>query len=137
MNTNNLTKLVAVVSGLIVAVILTSGVAWAQESQAINFETQFPFMVGQHQYPAGRYDIVQEGSSLSILTLRPTSPGQSIILPILTRLAEQKGTEAQIVFDKAADKYFLAEIHIPGFDGFAIQGAPGEHTHVRVSGKKK
>lgn len=42
------------------------------------------------------------------------------------------GSEPQIVFDKTESEYYLAEVHIPGIDGFDIRHAPGEHSHTRV-----
>jgi hypothetical protein len=58
------------------------------------------------------------------------------LVRVITRLADLGGTEPKIVFDKTEKASYLAEVHLPGMDGFDVQHAPGEHSHTMVPAKQ-
>jgi len=112
---------------------LVTTVASAQGEKRINFETSFAFLLSGKEMPAGRYQFeALPGQGPSMLTLRNLQTNEKTAVKAITRLADLGGSEPQIVFDKTESEYYLAEVHIPGIDGFDIRHAPGEHSHTRV-----
>ena len=94
----------------------------------------FAFVAGSTELPAGDYEIRvlnQDGNQLAILRL---ADRQTFNVPVITRISAREGKTAQVVFDKS-DKNYMAEVYLPGIDGFHLQGAPGKHTHTKVVGK--
>jgi hypothetical protein len=127
-----------VVIGIAVMVFgLVAVVASAQGEKRINFETSFAFLLNGKEMPAGRYQFeALPGQGPSMLTLRNLQTNDKTAVQAITRLADLGGSEPQVVFDKTQDAYYLAELHVPGIDGFDLQHAPGEHTHARVTAKQ-
>jgi len=117
------------------AVLLSGGLAWAGDE--VVAKVPFAFIVdGTKTLPAGRYDIKAEGSNQAPVTIRNLDNGKENALMVQTRLAQTGNSEPTVVFDKAEDgTYYLSEVHMPGIDGFAFQGAPGKHTHAKVTAK--
>jgi len=116
---------------------LVAVVASAQGEKRINFETSFAFLLNGKEMPAGRYQFeAQPGQGPSMLTLRNLQTNDKTAVKAITRLADLGGSEPQIVFDKTQNEYYLAEVHIPGIDGFDVQHAPGEHSHTKVPAKQ-
>jgi hypothetical protein len=114
---------------------LAGGLAWA-ESGGVTFTIPFDFFVKDHPLPAGTYQIRPSGSNHNQLTVQDTSTGKTVVTPVLTRLSSFGGSRPKIAFDKTEDgKHYLSEFHIPGMDGFAIQGAPSAHTHEILDAK--
>jgi len=123
------------VLGVLAAVVLfglLSGAVFAQTGKMV-VSIPFSFMVDGKSYPAGRYEIFEESMQLR---LRNLDNNQGGFARVLTRISSASGGETRIVFDKAGDESYLAEIHIPGRDGYHLQGAPGPHTHVLVKASK-
>lgn len=127
-------------SGVIgVAVVLLGLVATAAPAQdvgTITFEIPYAFVVNGNEMPAGGYDLRLQRNSPVVLILSSLETKERIYVQSLTRLADMGGTEPRIVFDKVGNTYFLSEVHVPGIDGFHMQGAPGEHVHARLTGKR-
>ncbi len=122
---------VAVLVGLI------AGVASAQGGKKVAFETSFGFVVNDKVMPAGRYEIeALTGQGPASLVIRSIGTGDKMLVKTITRLADLGGKEPKIVFDKTADAQYLAEVHVPGMDGFDVQHAPGEHGHTMVTAKE-
>ena len=110
-----------------------AGVASAQGAKRVAFATTFSFILNGKEMPAGRYELeAQPGLGAAQLVLYNAETKEKTIAKVITRLADLGGTEPKIVFDKTADAQYLAEVHIPGMDGFDVQHAPGEHSHTRV-----
>jgi hypothetical protein len=127
----------AVIGIAVVLFGLVTAVALAQGEKRINFETSFAFLLNGKQMPAGRYQIeALPGQGPSMLTLRNLQTNDRMTVKPITRLADLGGSEPQVVFDKTQDAYYLAEVHIPGIDGFDIEHAPGEHSHAKVTAKQ-
>ena len=123
----------------VVAVLvgLVAGVASAQGTKKIAFETSFGFVVNDKVMPAGRYEIeALTGQGPTSLVIRNLGTNDKMIVKTVTRLADLGGKEPTIVFDKTADAQYLAEVHVPGMDGFDVQHAPGEHGHTKVTAKE-
>jgi hypothetical protein len=127
-------QFLAVVAVCAVVLGLAGTLVWA--AGAATVDIPFSFFIKDKEMPAGRYEISVEGSNMNRLVIRAKDGGQTSMVPVLTRLADTGAKEPMVVFDKANDKYYLSEVHLPGKDGFAVQGAPGKHTHETVSGKE-
>jgi hypothetical protein len=130
-------RFVSVVGVAVVLFALVAGVASAQSAKKVQFETSFSFLVNDKEMPAGRYQVealMSQGPTP--LVLRNLKTNESVAVKVITRLADLAGSEPQIIFDKTQDAHFLAEVHYPGMDGFAIQGAPGVHGHEKVAAKQ-
>jgi len=126
-------RFVSVVGVAAVLFGLVAGVASAQSAKKVQFETSFSFLVNDKEMPAGRYQLeAVSGQGPSMLTLRNLQSNSSTVVKVATRLADLGGKEARIVFDKTKDASYLAEVHIPGIDGFDVQHAPGEHGHTTL-----
>lgn len=117
---------VAVVAGL-VAVVL--GVADASAQGVVRFTTDFAFMVGQKELPAGTYTLRTTGDNLQFETIEGAANQVSADVPVQTRLGEDPVPQTNIVFDVAGGKYYLSEIQVPHQDGYLVGWAPGPHTH--------
>jgi hypothetical protein len=119
---------------VLTCLVLGSALLYAQSYQA---RIPFAFSVGNELHPAGTYTVVYDKSNLKSLSLRQQS-GPAINVPILTRLAsrEMLKQEAQLVFDDVDEKYTLAELYIPGMDGFYLGSVLVEHKHVIVNAPK-
>ncbi len=103
--------------------------------EALTASIPFPFKAGGKDLPAGTY-LIQAPMS-GELVIRNEDTGETAFAPYLSRLSAKDVVKAEIVFDKTEDQYYLSEIHLPGIDGFELVGAPGKHTHVRVTVGKK
>jgi hypothetical protein len=130
-------RVISVVGVAVVLFGLVAGVASAQSAKKIQFETSFSFVLNDKEMPAGRYQLeAQSGQGPASLVLRNLGTNDKTIVKVITRLADLGGSEPKIVFDKTVDKQYLAEVHIPGIDGFDVQHAPGEHSHTKVTAKE-
>jgi hypothetical protein len=130
-------KTLGVISAVVVVIGLVAGVASAQATRKAEFEVAFAFFVNGKELPAGTYQLeAQPVSSPLALSLYSRQGNAKTIVKVMTRLADLGGSDVRIVFDKSKDAYYLAEVHVPGMDGFDIQGAPGEHVHEKVTAKK-
>ena len=111
---------------------LMSGAVFAQAAKMI-VSIPFSFMLDGKSFPAGRYEIHEESTQLRVRNL---DNNESAFARVLTRISQTSEGETRIVFDKAGDESYLAEVHIAGRDGFHLQGAPGPHTHVMVKASR-
>ncbi len=119
--------------GICLGVLLLVGsTAWA--GIVVDVKVPFAFMVKGKEMPAGNYEISEGGQDNEAVTVQNLDTGASVMEMITTRLANMGETEAQTIFDKAGSTYYLSEVRVPGLDGIALAGAPGKHTHTRLSG---
>ena len=126
-------QFVGVVVGAVV-LGLAASLAWAAASATV--QIGFSFTVKGKEFPAGRYEFRPEGPNQNHLTIRNLDTGETQVLPVLTRLADTGSAKAQIAFDITDGKHYLSEVHIPGTDGYAFQGASGQHSHAIVTQKE-
>lgn len=119
---------------VLMCLALGSALICAETYQA---KVPFAFNVAKKVHPAGTYTVVFDQASPKALSLRPQS-GPEVTVPIVTRLSprETAKQEAQLVFDEVDGKYTLAELYIPGMDGFYLGSVLVEHKHVTVNAPK-
>jgi hypothetical protein len=125
-------QVLATVGVGMVALALAGTLAWAAGSAMVNIP--FDFIVKDKKMPAGRYEITPDGPEQSRLLIQKVGGTESLAVPVMTRLADMGTTQVRVVFDQVGEKDYLSEVHFPGRDGFALQGAPGKHTHRVLNG---
>jgi|OpeIllAssembly_1097287.scaffolds.fasta_scaffold2637688_1 hypothetical protein len=118
------------VIAVLACLALGSSLLYGQSYQA---KIPFQFTAGNMVHPAGAYTVFYDKSKPKVLSLHPQS-GPVIGVPVLTRLSprEQLKQEAQLVFDEVDGKYTLAELYLPGTDGFYLGSVLVEHKHVII-----
>ena len=124
-----------VISLLTILTVAGSFGAIAQTALTVRVDAPFSFVAGTKTLPAGEYSF-QPSADEREMIVRNQKTGESVFVPVLTRLGQRSGNEAEVVFDVAANEHYLAELHVPAVDGFAFKAAPGKHTHVGVKAKK-
>lgn len=125
-------RFVGIVLAIALGLGLAASVSWAAGPVVV--KTSFSFFVKDKEFPPGTYELLPQGQDLGRLAIRSTSGGDMMILMVTTRLADLGLRQAQVVFDVADGRHYLSEVHAPGMDGYALQGAPGKHTHATVMG---
>jgi len=119
-----------------------SAVAYAQGIFKITFE----FKVGGTKFPAGEYVVAQKGEGQ--LSLRKEPNGEEVLIPFKQRMEQPKPAiqEPQLVFDVVGNfepsyteymtDYVLAELWLPGEDGFLVNILKGAHQHQTIKGQR-
>jgi len=100
---------------------------------AIHADISFDFRIDKEVLPAGTYSFDMKNPDVVII--RNVKTGKSVMPSVLTRTSQIPGDDAQVVFDKVGQEYYLAELHAVGMDGYHFKGAPGPHSHVIVRSK--
>ena len=114
---------------LVASLFLFSTVAATFAQKSLQANIPFAFKVGDKQLPAGNYQFTRDTNDQSI---RVVSQKDSAVTLVLTRLAAGIHTtpqDAHVVFDKMGEQYWLAEIWIPGIDGFDLHNMTEKHEH--------
>ena len=95
------------------AVIMLAAAANAQTSHRIEINVPFDFVAGQKQMPAGHYTVRRiRVDSESALLIRGEGKGTEAV--VLTNSGGEDPTGASLTFRQHGERYFLAQISIPG-----------------------
>jgi hypothetical protein len=115
--------------------VLGGSAAYAQDVAIVKMP--FAFVVDNKTMPAGTYEFSVNLSDPNLIMMAPQK-GASVVMPVITRLAEQ-GTpsQARIVCDKVGDKYYVSEVWLPSEDGFLVKDTKEPHTHHIIKGETK
>lgn len=135
-------RLVFIAGGIIIFGMMAGAVAaYAQGT----FKIPFKFQVGGNKLQPGEYLVGQKDDQH--LFLRQISTGTEVLVDFTKRLEQPKPpmTEPQIVFDMVGNfepsyteyvtEYRLAELWLPGQDGFEVSILKGAHGHQTVKGQ--
>ncbi len=125
-------QLVAVLAIVMVAGLLC---AVAQQATKAVAEIPFSFIAAGKTFPPGPYQF-SLGKLPNQILIRNTKETESVTVAVATRLSPKPGEEPVIVFDKVDNDHYFSELYLPGRDGYAVQGAKGEHTHVQLKAKQ-
>ncbi len=110
------------------------------------FKIPYPFQAGSTKLPKGEYTIVQKDNAQ--LTLRQEATGKEFPVPFTKRLPQPKPplADPQLVFDMVGNfapsyteyvtDYVLAEVWLPGADGFLVHTMKGAHKTQTIKGQK-
>ena len=127
-------------------------IVWALVAGAVpalaqgTFKIPYKFQAGGANLPKGEYSIAQKDDSH--LTLRQESTGKEIEVAFTKRIAPPSPPPdgPQIVFDVVGNfapsyteyvtDYVLAEVWLPGAEGFLIHSMKGAHKTQTIKGEK-
>lgn len=110
------------------------------------FKIPFKFEAGGKKFSAGEYWMAQKDDKH--ISLRKDPGGEEVLIPFKERLAQPKPPlqEPQLVFDMVGNfepsyteymtDYVLAEVWLPGENGFLIHTTKGAHQNQTVKGQK-
>jgi hypothetical protein len=95
------------------AVLMLAAAANAQTSRGLEVRIPFDFVAGQKQLPAGSYTVrrVRIDSETALL-IRGEGKGAAAV--VLTHRGDQNPSGASLTFRQHGERYFLAEVSIPG-----------------------
>ena len=134
------------------AVWVVAAAAWvlvAGAAQAFaqgTFKVPFPFQAGGLKLPKGEYRVAQKDDSH--ITLRQEATGKEFLVPFTKRLAQPSPplAEPQLVihvvgnfapsYTEYVTDYVLAEVWLPGGDGFLVHAMKGAHQTQTIKGEK-
>jgi hypothetical protein len=126
------------------ALVLGAGVAEAFAQGT--FKVPFPFQAGDIKLPKGEYWVAQKDEAH--LTLRQEATGKEFQVPFTKRLAQPRPplAEPQLVihvvgnfapsYTEYVTDYVLAEVWLPGADGFLVRSMKGAHQTQTLKGQK-
>jgi hypothetical protein len=129
------------VGAIIFSLVAGGNSAYAQGT----FKIPFKFEAGGKKFPAADYWIAPKDEQQLILRQGPN--GEEALIPYAGRLARPKPAieEPQLVFDMVGNfepsyteyvtDYVLAELWLPGADGFLVRAMKGAHQHQTVKGQ--
>jgi hypothetical protein len=130
------------VAAMALALVAGPSGAFAQGT----FKIPFTFQAGGAKHPAGEYRVAQKDSGQ--ITLRQEATGKEFQVTFTKRLAQPSPplAEPQLVFDVVGNfvpsyteyvtEYVLAEVWLPGTDGFLVHTMKGAHQTQTIKGQK-
>lgn len=100
----------------VVGLVILAAVVSAQAQTQYRANVPFDFQVGQKNYRAGEYfvGLLGQDSQSKIIVIRDATGRNSYA--IAPTISDSKPETAILVFNRYADRYFLAEINAPSFN---------------------
>jgi hypothetical protein len=95
------------------AALMLAVAANAQGLRGVVIRVPFNFVAGEKQMPAGRYTVQRIRSDAEAALLIRSEDGRSSVV-ILTNTGEPQPRTAALVFRQRGERYFLAEVSMPG-----------------------
>lgn len=132
---------------VIAALVVILGAGVASASAQSMFKVPFKFESGGQKFPAGDYSVSQKEEGK--LTLRLESTGKEVQVPFIGRLPQTTppAAEPQLIFDEVGNfepsyteyftVYVLAQVWLPGADGYLVHTTKGAHKTQAIKGEKK
>jgi len=131
----------------VVALIVVLAAGGAEVLAQGTFKVPFKFESGGQKFPAGDYSVSlkEEGK----LTFRQESTGKEFQIPFVGRLPQPTPpvAEPQIVFDEVGNfepsyteyftVYVLAQVWLPGAEGYLVHATKGAHKTQTITAEKK
>ena len=122
---------------LVVCAVLVGSVAvYAQQQHKIVADIPNAFTVAGTQLPAGSYEFELPGDLHKSIVVRSLDGKHAATGMIITGIAAGRDSQQpRLVFDVFGGTYILAEVWMPGHDGFLIAGFKNdsEHRHSTVT----
>jgi hypothetical protein len=130
------------IAAIAFVLIAGSAVSYAQGT----FKIPFKFQAGGKKFPAGEYWVAQKGEGQ--IALRKEPGGEEVLIPFKERLALPSPplADPQLVFDVVGNfepsyteyvtDYLLAEVWLPGEEGFLVHTTKGAHQNQVIKGRK-
>ncbi len=114
--------------------VITASASAQTSTDVVTAQVPFAFIVGGKTLPAGTYQF-RASNNFNQIDVASVDGKNAALSIVNTRLSPRSKTEALVVFDVAGNDHYLAEVYIPGMDGFQVPCAPGKHTHTVVKGR--
>ncbi len=95
------------------ATLMVAVAAHAQVLRAVVISVPFDFVAGEKRLPAGRYTVQRIRADAETALLIRSEDGRSSAI-ILTNTGEPQPRAAALVFRQRGERYFLAEVSMPG-----------------------
>src|SRR5688572_9131306 len=113
----------------LVAVLTLAGAASAQSSRGVEVYVPFDFVAGEKRMPAGDYTVRRvRVDSETALVIQGAGKGAAAV--VLTNRGDENPTRAALTFRQHGDRYFLAEVSMPGAS--SVREAPKTGAERRV-----
>lgn len=114
-------------------VLMTLAVALVAhaQTQSLKVTIRHAFTAGGKQFPAGQYQVSRD-PNVKFIRLASTDGKNAAQVPILTRIAaamHNTPKDAHLIFDRIGQTHVLAELWIPGQDGFVLNAPADQHEH--------
>jgi len=121
---------------ILFALLIGTALVYGQEVHKLVADIPHAFTVSGTQLPAGRYEFDLSGATHRNVVVRSEDGKNNASGLIVTSIAAEPGRPAdpRLVFDNFGGQYILAEVWLPGHDGFLISGFKNdsEHKHEAV-----
>lgn len=118
---------------ILMALFATAAVSTrAQTSYSVRADVPFDFVVGDKTIPAGRINAT--GVSAAIhgpLAITNTTQGKLALRNGRRMLGSEPTDQAKLVFHKYGNRYFLAQIWIPGYEAWEVLKSKEEKSLER------
>ena len=118
---------------ILIAMLATTAVSTrAQAAYGARADVPFDFIVGDKTIPAGR--ISADGVSdavLGSLVITNKAQGKLAVRTGRRMLGAERTNQCKLVFNKYGDRYFLAEIWIPGYQTWEVTKSKQERSLER------
>ena len=104
----------------------------AQAAYGLRADVPFDFVVGDKTIPAGR--ITAHGVSAAFqgsLTIRNLAQGELALRNGRKMLGADRTDQGKLVFHKYGNRYFLAQIWIPGYEAWEVMKSKEERSLER------
>jgi hypothetical protein len=114
----------------LVAVLTLAGGASAQGSRGVEVYVPFDFVAGEKRMPAGDYTVrrVRVDSETALLIEGAGEGAASAV--VLTSRGDENPARAALTFRRHGDRYFLAEVSMPGAS--SVREAPKTGAERKV-----
>jgi hypothetical protein len=100
--------------GIAAGMVVLAGIqnASAQVTNAVEFNTPFPFTVGYATVPAGSYTIRPDDDNPAVFEL--TGAHESVLFEANSASARETPSKSEVVFKRYGDRYVLKDIWVDG-----------------------
>jgi hypothetical protein len=103
--------------------------AYAFEDVAIA-TVKTPFMVGHRLMPAGTYEVEVTSIGALLLHSKTTGVDSPLVMPIARTPYRASEYNPQLVFDRVGKTLALAQVRVPGEEGYLLMERPASAAHV-------
>jgi hypothetical protein len=114
---------------LTLTLMMITATALAQAPEKITVHAPFEFTVANKTMPASNYII--RSLSPSRLLIRSEDGHEAVIASVFAVQAKKTPSEAQLIFARYGDQYFLYEMFVPGTD--TGRQLPRSHVEVEIA----
>ncbi len=120
---------------LLLGLLVTLAVAACAQNEGLRVNIPFEFTAGAKVLPAGTYEFIVDDAH-STVTVRNVRTHRSVVLPVITLLAAERGLEQKVTFDKVGEKKVLEAIY-PMYMGYRLNATKDRNRDETFKMAKK